>query len=56
MAIITVTEQNYEELVLRAERPVLVDFWAPWWGFSCFPASVTSKHWLNEARFRTGCR
>ena len=30
MAIITVTEQNYEELVLKAERPVLVDFWAPW--------------------------
>lgn len=27
MAIITVTEQNYEELVLKAERPVLVDFW-----------------------------
>lgn len=24
MAIITVTEQNYEELVLKAERPVLI--------------------------------
>ena len=32
MAIITVTEQNYEELVLKAERPVLVDFWAEWCG------------------------
>ena len=32
MAIITVTEQNYEELVLKAERPGLVDFWAPWCG------------------------
>lgn len=30
MAIITITEQNYEELVLKAELPVLVDFWAPW--------------------------
>ena len=33
MAIITVTEQNYEELVLKAERPELVDFWAPWCGY-----------------------
>ena len=33
MAIITVTEQNYEELVLKAERPGLVDFWAPWCGY-----------------------
>lgn len=30
MAMITITEQNYEELVLKAELPVLVDFWAPW--------------------------
>ena len=33
MAIITVTEQNYEAIVLKAERPVLVDFWAPWCGY-----------------------
>lgn len=27
-----VTDRNFAEDVLKAERPVLVDFWAPWCG------------------------
>ena len=27
---IEVTEQSFEEAVLRSTQPVLVDFWAPW--------------------------
>ena len=32
MAELTITEQNFEQEVLLAKQPVLVDFWATWCG------------------------
>jgi thioredoxin 1 len=32
MATIHVTDANFEELVLKADKPVMVDFWADWCG------------------------
>lgn len=32
MEILHVNANNFEELVLKSEKPVLVDFWATWCG------------------------
>jgi thioredoxin len=30
--VITLTEANFDEQVLRSDVPVIVDYWAPWCG------------------------
>ncbi|MCS7279865.1 MAG: thioredoxin [Thermodesulfobacteriaceae bacterium] len=32
MAVVKLTDQNFEEEVLKSSTPVLVDFWAAWCG------------------------
>jgi thioredoxin 1 len=32
MSVITATDANFEGEVLKSDKPVLVDFWAPWCG------------------------
>jgi thioredoxin 1 len=30
MKIVTITSENYEMEVVQSDKPVLLDFWAPW--------------------------
>ena len=37
--MLTVTDETFDERVLRSDGPVVVDFWAPW----CHPCKAVSR-------------
>lgn len=32
MSLLTLTDQNFEQEIIKSKGPALVDFWAPWCG------------------------
>ena len=51
-AITEVTDSNFQAEVLEADKPVLVDFWAPW----CGPCRIVAPHLEELAAERDDLR
>jgi thioredoxin len=46
--VVEVTDETFEERVLQAEGPVIVDFWAPWCG-PCHAITPVLESLENDA-------
>lgn len=40
MAVTIITDSNFEELVLKSDKPVVIDLWAEW----CGPCRMITPH------------
>ena len=54
MAEITLTQENFEQEVLKSDKPVLVDFWATWCGPCKMLAPIVAEIAEERADIKVG--
>ena len=54
MSVLTMNQQNFDPIITRSDRPVLVDFWAPWCAPCRMFAPVIEEIALENSRIAVG--
>ncbi len=54
MAVLTITQQNFEQEVLKSDKPVLVDFWAEWCGPCRMVSPIVDEIGAETAGIKVG--
>lgn len=54
MAVITITKDNFDQEVIKSDKPVLLDFWAAWCGPCRMVGPVVDKIAEEHPEYKVG--